>query len=673
MSTMSTRRSEFDPYGVPAEPVVTIDFQIGTDGTERALVDRSAVSPRPGESPRSAALRQVAELLESGGTDDADGIRVRFNAPDLRGYEAVIDRQGRLFVPVDTATTPRRPEPGSLVALAQEAFDRADLHDRAPREQARREPWQQAPPKPPEEAWSPTFLDARPQLPEVREILPVTDVAQGTAPAEPPTLDAPAAPSVDPSVTSSADARSDAGDEHPDARLRALLGGDALRDDERDDERDEALDDTRDTAADEAGDEPPLAALRPPVDPEPTRPPRRLRLRPAVVAVIVAALLAAGGLAAIVAGLASSRTGLLSPETPGTSSGASAALRPFPGTPPAGFGAAPRWISEPVQTGRVVAVGDAIAYLTTTGRLTVVDAMTGAKRWSVPLPSGGTTTPPARTTIDGQEVLATQVGATLAWWRLTDGRAAGTLELPAQARATFLGEAPLVGLDSHTVGIVSRGELRRVAVPAGAYPLAAKTTGRVTAASSRGWWHLHPGRAPGAVHPWEDAAGQEQAPGAAPGVVGYLRSSVLLLYPADRTGALHVVAHTDREEDVRMSFRGRVAAVSEVTQPWWPAPSGTWGVLGRTLVDVKAGKVSDLGDWRTTWITADRAYGTVAGQPSQVDAGAAGTVGAAETGDAGAVGASPQGATIPEVVTPAGAAVRARGPGGESLYLLPPD
>lgn len=580
--------SDFDPYGVPAQPVVTIDFHVDPDGTEQALVDREAVPARPGESPRAAALRQVGDLLDGSG---ARGIRVRLNGPGLRGYEAVIDRQGRLFVPVGTATTPRRPEPGSLVALAQEAFDRADPHTRPDPADRQSRRWEQA-------EWSPTFLDARAQMPEVREIEPVTDIAR--------------------------------------------------------------TDQTTDVATDVATDAPeaaPIPALRPAVAAEPPPAPRRFTLRPAVIAVIIAALLTAGGLAAIVAGLKSSRTGLLSTPTASDPT----VPRPFPGTPPAGFGATPRWISEPVQSGRVVAVGDAIAYLTTGGRLTVVDAMTGAKRWSVPLPSGGTTTPPARTRIDGADVLATQVGSTLAWWRLEDGRPAGTLTLPAQARTTFLGEAPLVGLDSHTVAVISQGKLTRVAVPAGAYPLAAKATGRVTAASSRGWWHVRPDAAPGAVRPWEDPAGQQQAPGSAPGVVGYAGSSLLLLYPADRTGALHVVAHTDREQDVRLSFRGRVAPVSQVTQPWWPAPSGEWGVLGRTLVDLKAGKVSDLGDWVTTWVTHDRAYGTVAGQPSQADA------------SDGRVGASPGEATIPEVVVPAGAAVRARGPAGESLYLLPPD
>lgn len=610
---------EFDPYGVPAQPVVSIDFQVDPHGAEHALVDRAAVSPRPGESPRTAAMREVAERIVTiapggaSGTPQAHGVRVLLNGPGLHGYEAVIDRQGRLFVPVGSAASPRRAEPGSLVALAQEAFDRADARDGAPRTLAPEQVPDPAREHGTDESWSPTFLDVRAQIPEVREIPSVTDIAQTDGSDPTPSR-----------TTSSAD-----------DRLLSLLTADPdLRSDPRPHSR-------------------PTAAATP--EPQPERS-RALRVRPAVIAVIVAALLASGGLAAIVIGLSSSRAGLLSSDPSSTTP----AARPFPGTPPAGFAATPRWISEPVQTGRVTSLGSAIAYLTTSGRLTVRDAMTGATRWSVALPSGGPTIPPARTRIDGQEVLATQVGSTLAWWRLDDGRPAGTLTLPAQARTTFLGEAPLVGLDTHTVAVVSRGDLKRVTVPAGAYPLAATATGRVTAASSRGWWHLRPGTAPGAVQPWEDPARQEQAPGATPGVVGYLGSSVLLLYPADRTGQLHVVAHTDREQDLRVSFRGRVAAVPEVTQPWWPSPNGTWGVLGRTIVDLKAGRVADLGDWRTTWMTQEHAYGTVEGQPSQADA-------------AGTVGATPQGATIPEVVTSAGAAVRARGAEGESLYLLPPD
>ncbi|MDO5711748.1 MAG: hypothetical protein Q4P32_08445 [Micrococcales bacterium] len=625
---------EFDPYGVPAAPVVSIDFHVDGQGREQALVDSTAVTPRPGESARTAALRRVSELIgtlgstERPGVPGAHGIRVRLNGPDVRGYEAIIDRQGRLFVPVGSATPSRRPEPGSLVAVAQQAFDRA------PKSRSHRQGVDAVQPSEPEDGWSATFLDAtdavdrgaRPRLPD--------------PPEDPETTATPRSPG---GPGGSAHVPDTTARPNLDDRILGLLGSVP------------AAPNVTDSSSNPPHQATNGGAPRAPVTGRPMPAPRRFSVRPAVIGIAIAALLAAGGLVAIVAGLLSSSGGL---GSPGLAS-ASPVVRPFPGTPPPGFSAAARWVSEPVETGRIIALGDEIAYLTATRRLTVVDAMTGAKKWSATLPVSGSTTPLARTRIDGQEVLATQVGSTLAWWRLADGRDPATLALPEGARTTFLGEAPLVGIDPHTVAVVTGAKLRRVQVPGGAYAFAANAQGRVTAASGLGWWHLRPGSAPGLAHPWEDAAPDEQAPRATPSVVGYLGSSVLLLYPPDRSGQLHVVVHTDRAEDLRASFRGRIAPVPGVTQPWWPSPAQTWAVLGRTVVDLRRGRVSDLGDWTTTWITQDHAYGTLSGQATQADS-------------AGTRGTTPPDATIPQVVTSAGAAVRARGPEGESIYLLPP-
>ncbi|WP_040563651.1 hypothetical protein [Kineosphaera limosa] len=402
---------------------------------------------------------------------------------------------------------------------------------------------------------------------------------------------------------------------------------------------------------------------------------RALRIRPAVLVVILAALLVLTAGAVIVYAALYPRDGR---------PGAAATPTPFPGTAAPGWSQQPRWVSPVLDPGggRVVAVDDAIAYMRADRSVDLVDATTGVARWSAALPAGTLHGGLAATSIDGARVIAAQVDNTLAWWSLDKG-AAGSIDLPDGAETTFLGGMPLVGLDARTVAVVSSGTLRQLSVPSGAYALAADAQGRVTAASGRGWWHLRPGVAPGAVTAWEQPSPDDDAADAAPQVVGYLGDSVLLLFPPDRAGSPHVVAYGDAadSQQLRVSFRGRAAvgpdAPSSPTasaglsrerdpasgppsgQPWWPSPSGTWGVLGRTLVDLRAGSVTDLGAWTTTWITSDRAYGTIDGKPVQAGPGV-------ERTDVGAT------VTIPEVVTSAGAAMRAAGSDGERLYLLPP-
>ncbi len=404
--------------------------------------------------------------------------------------------------------------------------------------------------------------------------------------------------------------------------------------------------------------------------PRPTAQVERRRLwppRPAVAGVVIAGVVVAGAIGAL------TLTGLR-PGTVATAPASGGADTTFPSAVAPGWSRTARWVSPPVETGggKVLALDDAIAYVTAEHRLRVVDAVSGAQRWEAELPAGAMSQELARTTIAGAPVVAAQVGDTLAWWNTADGKAAGTVQLPAGARVSYLGAAPLIGLDERTVAVVGDGALRRVTVPSGAFPLAADAAGQVSAASGRGWWHLRPGVAASAVRPWESAAPDDEAPSSRPGVVGYLGGTFLTLYPPDRSGRRHVVASTDGQA-VRVSFRGQVTdtdaktdttadatadAMADATA-WWPSPSGTWGVLGRTLVDLERGSVTDLGAWRTTWITADRAYGTIDGRSIQVGP----QVPRTEVGTA---------LTIPEVVGPAGAVLRAKDAQGERLYLLPP-
>lgn len=324
----------------------------------------------------------------------------------------------------------------------------------------------------------------------------------------------------------------------------------------------------------------------------------------------------------------------------------------FPTAPPDTFTGQGRWVAGPLdpEGGPAVTVGDAVAVVTHDRRLVMVEAGDGTVRWSSALPEGPLSGGVHRSRIDGADVLTLRVGDRLAWWSVDDGQEHG-LDLPAGAGVSHHGATPLVGIDASTVASVADGALREVVVPAGAFPLAAREDGTVTAASSQGWWHLRPGQAPGLPTPWE----RTEPLGATTRIAGYAGSSIVLLHPPDDTGRPHLVVHTDREEDVRVSFRAPYVPGPE--DAWVPSPTDTWGVLGRTLVDIENGRVADLGDWRTVHVADDRTIGILGGQA--VAAGPALPRGVLTT-DA-----------FPEAMTPSGAVVRHEGADGQVVHLLP--
>ncbi len=214
----------------------------------------------------------------------------------------------------------------------------------------------------------------------------------------------------------------------------------------------------------------------------------------------------------------------------------------------------------------------------------------------------------------------------------------------------FLGEAPLVGTDQRSVAVLARGRLADVAVPAKALALAARGDGTVTAAAPAGWWHLRPGVPARGPTPWESAQGR-----LSPTIVSYWSGSVLTVVPAPRP---RLLVYADRPQDVRLAFTAPLTSLpAQVT--WRAAPGGTWGILDRVLVDLRAGRVSDLGAWTTQHITLDRALGRIGDQ--SVVAGPAVPRGVLRDGEG-----------FPEDVTAAGALVRAEEDGDQYLYLLPP-
>ena len=330
----------------------------------------------------------------------------------------------------------------------------------------------------------------------------------------------------------------------------------------------------------------------------------------------------------------------------------------YPATPPAEWSADALWRSPallPKAGPAVVIGGDRVAVLTAQRRVLLIEAATGATRWSAPLPAGEVSSPLASTTVDGQPALAVQLSDRLAWWRISDGTP-GEVALPTGARATYRGEAPLIGLDQSTVAVVQGGRLRRVAVPQGALAMAARTNGTVTAAADTGWWHLRADAAAGPATPWEPISRQSIRPT----VIAYTGAAIITVLPGK---TLRTLVYSDRAHDIRFSFGGILPTgpgnATRVDLRWTPSPSREWGILSRSLIDLTRGRVVDLGAWTTRHITSDRALGTIGTQYALV-------------GPLIRRGVLLAGEGFPEELTTSGALVRSRESASETLYLLPP-
>lgn len=341
----------------------------------------------------------------------------------------------------------------------------------------------------------------------------------------------------------------------------------------------------------------------------------------------------------------------------------------YPGSPPAEWGPEATWASPPLFPGTrpVVAGTDDVVLLTAQRRLMMIGAADGTVRWGADLPEGELTSPPTLTRIGGRDVVSAQVGARLLWWSRDDGSSDG-LDLPSGATVSLLGEIPLVALGDGQVMAVTDDRPKPVALPAASTALAAHEDGQITAAGPAGWWHVLPDGSVGSSGVWENPARL------LPTVVGYTGGFVILVRPGTPAA---VEVHADRTTDVRYVFGGPVELPGGVGAPitWNASPSATWGVLGRTLVDLRAGRLQDLGAWSTRVVTADRAYGHIDGQTVVV-------------GPRISRGALAPGEAVPDALTASGALVRgpdqstadAADPAAgtdprrpaDTLYLLPP-
>lgn len=347
--------------------------------------------------------------------------------------------------------------------------------------------------------------------------------------------------------------------------------------------------------------------------------------------------------------------------------------------PPLGWNPQALWSTPALLkgAGRILVDGGVVAMVTAERQVVLVELASGRVLWQRSLPAGTLRTALTSTAVAGREVVAVHLDGRLAWWDLDTGQEGG-LDLPAGARVGFSGDAPLVGLDRTTVGVLdSGGALRRIPVPSGATALAARADGTVTAVAPAGWWHLVPGSAAG---PARRLPAPDPGQVGTPTVVSYLSGHLVTLWPGHRRGVRELAVFSDRDR-LRYAFSGPAVepapsapapsgnpatsgnpapatSGNPATLSWHPSPSGTWGILGRTLVDIREGRVRDLGGWTTRHIAQDRALGYLDG--AAVVAGPDLPRGLLRPGE-----------SFPEAVTSAGVAVRAAEAGAEVVHLLP--
>lgn len=612
------------PDEIPPHTIVEIAFDVDAVGNQIAVVEGVDVIPLPGEDARDAAIRAVAAMVDRAAGIDAFGRPYRYLRAkvvgDVERRSVVIHRDGRLFVSFDdpapdsvpSTLAHSRPQPetpldGELGKAAEVLLNR------------------------------PTSANADP-LPAATEPANASAAATATvqprAPAGPRALLRGSAPSSRRERTArraaargsklpvrsgdSLEAPPEPAPPTPRSR-RVEASGPTVED--RAARRQRLMDEARRrTTQEQQGG---------------TSTPRRMGrslalIVTAAVTVVLAITLVAHQL--------------------GSGSGPGSLAAALPVSPPPGWAREATWSTGPLtaDAGPVVGLNDAVAYVTTDREVVVADIATGEPRWRVTLPTGPVRGHLSRTQLAQTDALALHVGDRLLAWSVDAGKPVAAADLPTNAQVTYLGVAPLIGVGPETVAVIDSDGLTEIAVPEGAYALAARADRTVTAASAAGWWHLRAGRPAGKARPWENPGADARPADSHPSVTGYSGESIILTYPAFRNKPPEVVVHTDRASDVRASFRGpALAAGTEVG--WVASPAGTWGVLGRTLVDIRAGAVADLGAWTTQSVTADRAFGLVGEQ-------------AVETGPTVQRGVLPDDTHPPETTTPDGAVIRLRGP-----------
>ncbi|MEU7222341.1 PQQ-binding-like beta-propeller repeat protein [Streptomyces chrestomyceticus] len=170
----------------------------------------------------------------------------------------------------------------------------------------------------------------------------------------------------------------------------------------------------------------------------------------------------------------------------------------LPKPAPDGWTSRAAW-SVPISTDVTPAVAPdgTTALVTDQGDLAVLDPATGITRWSAELSSAYGAL--VFTRIDDQDVIALSTGQTLHYWPLAGTQhPRTTVKLPSSGGTlSYAGDSPLAALDPATAGIITKGAVRTVDLPAKATALAAQGTSVLAADGAGHVWSLAPGQNPG--------------------------------------------------------------------------------------------------------------------------------------------------------------------------------
>ncbi|MDO5627252.1 MAG: hypothetical protein Q4G43_02915 [Mobilicoccus sp.] len=328
----------------------------------------------------------------------------------------------------------------------------------------------------------------------------------------------------------------------------------------------------------------------------------------------------------------------------------------FPGTPPQGWSAQAAWSSPPLLTDTpvtMVGTDEGVAFITAEGALSVVDAASGATRWAMALPDGDVTAGPEATVVHGVAAVAVAVGDRAVARAADDGRMLIDARIPPTAEMVLSGPTPFLR-DGSRAGLFDGRDVAWIDLPAGATALAARGDGTLLAGGPAGWWHLRQETLPADATPWEQIGSPTTRPTSPPVMVGALGTFVLVVHPDDTEPRL--VVHEDGRP-LRASFQsGYIPGRNPV---WAPSPSETWGILGRSLVDLQSGAVTDLGDWQTVLVANEHAYGLIGDQLALVRSGGTPEPVSVQT-------------SLVEATGTAGGLARVDSGGSHTVWMLPP-
>jgi hypothetical protein len=330
---------------------------------------------------------------------------------------------------------------------------------------------------------------------------------------------------------------------------------------------------------------------------------RRPWLWPAIASATVA-VLAVGADAAVLANRdhGSTGAGVSAPQATPTPSGTPTEL---PVLPPEGWSSHARWSSPTLADpdAPVLVLPDR-AVVATESELVAMNTITGAIAWRSSLPAGGLSAGPAVAHLgDGPSIVA-QSDDDLLWWPTRGSTEPHRIPLPTGAELSTDGAAVLARVTDTKAAIIDgQGAVQDRVVPAGAQALAGNVDGTITAASDSGlWWHVDNARLAKDGTPLATPA-----KGANPlKVAGYAGHHLVMLWTlAD--GSLLAAVYDD-SASMRLVTTARLGGHSD-DPDWHASPTRTWGVVGNVMVDLESGKTRELGDWTTTKINNEAAYG----------------------------------------------------------------